>query len=327
MAISVLVATYNRSALLRECLGQLARQAFEPGDEVIVVDNGSTDDTRSVVTSAATRFPVRLECLTHLTPGKSRALMAGIAASRGDILALTDDDVLVGNGWLEIIRSLFRDADLGLVGGRVLPRWSRPAPRWLRVETPNGYSRLAAPLALLDYGPARSPLGERTALGANMAVLRRALDAAGGIPLELGKLRVTLLSGEDHQLCERIQARGFPAVYEPRLAVRHYVPPERLRLAYHVRWFFWSGITNAVLDEQRLADAGTGRPVGSRHWVARIVKGAAGVVSGAVSARPTRAAEAMADVAFALGYLTFTRGWSRTGLEAARRANRRVEAM
>ena len=49
MTITVIVATYNRARLLDDCLAHLARQRFDPGDEVIVVDNGSTDDTPAII--------------------------------------------------------------------------------------------------------------------------------------------------------------------------------------------------------------------------------------------------------------------------------------
>lgn len=324
MSITVLLATYNRCELLADCLAQLAGQAFEADDEVIVVDNGSSDRTAAVVAAAACAFPVPLRYLVARTPGKSHALSAGVAAAHGDILALTDDDVLVGDDWVETVRALWREADLGLAGGRVTPRWSRPAPRWLRPDDVRGYGRLAAPLALLDYGPVRAPLGSRTALGANMAVHRRALDAAGGFPLDLGKLRGTLLSGEDHQVCERIQACGFTAVYDPRLVVRHYVPPDRLRFTYHLRWFFWSGITNAALERSGAVPR-RGRVPGARYWTARTIKGIGRALAGLIRARRDLAANALVDAAFALGYLAFSTGWIRPATTPAQ-TGARLEA-
>ena len=61
MTISVIIATFNRAALLAECLDHLARQHFEAGDQVVVVDNGSTDRTKGVVAEAQSRFPVPLK--------------------------------------------------------------------------------------------------------------------------------------------------------------------------------------------------------------------------------------------------------------------------
>lgn len=323
MSISVLIATYNRAALLEKCLAQLARQAYEPGDEVVVIDNGSTDDTASVVQAAATGFPVPLSYEMEATPGKTYALALGVARSRGEVLALTDDDVIVDRDWIATIRRMWREEEFGVVGGRVEPLWERPAPSWLRAESGRGYGRLAAPLALLDYGPDRVPLGTRTVLGANMAVSRRALLACGGIPLELGKLRGTLLSGEDRSICERVQAAGFRTVYDPRMAVRHCVPAERLRLRYHVRWFFWSGVTNAALASQ---PTGASVRVRSRHWLGRIAKGTARAAASGISMRGRSSVDALVDVAFSLGYLAFSRGWLRPRPVEAHASGGRLEA-
>ena len=59
--ISVVIATYNRATLLEAALERLCRQPFAPGDEVIVVDNGSTDATADVIARASARatFPLR----------------------------------------------------------------------------------------------------------------------------------------------------------------------------------------------------------------------------------------------------------------------------
>src|SRR5439155_15197984 len=71
--ISVIVATLNRAALLDECLTHMARQRFEPSDEVIVVDNGSTDETALVIERHRRAFPAALLGLTESRPGKSHA--------------------------------------------------------------------------------------------------------------------------------------------------------------------------------------------------------------------------------------------------------------
>jgi len=233
ISITVLIATYNRARMLERCLAHLSRQAFEPGDEIVVVDNGSTDGTERVINEVARNAPVPVRYVLERTPGKSSALATGVAAARCDVLALTDDDVVVGVDWITAIRRLWSERNPGLAGGRVMPLWERPAPAWLHLSGATGYGLLSAPLAVVDYGPVPAELGTRTALGANLIVSRAALAAAGGFPRALGKLRGTLLSGEDHQICERVQAAGYAAVYDPRLVVHHQVPAERLRIAYH----------------------------------------------------------------------------------------------
>src|SRR5690349_7994526 len=137
MRISVVIATYNRADLLAECLEHLARQHFEPDDEVIVVDNGSSDHTSTVVVNAQRAFPTHLRHLVEATPGKSNAVAAGLAFAKGDVLAFTDDDVDVDPHWIDEIRRVMSDPGVALAGGPVEPRWETKPPNWLRaaVET------------------------------------------------------------------------------------------------------------------------------------------------------------------------------------------------
>ena len=179
VTISVVITTFNRAVLLEQTLRRMRAQAFEPSDEVIVVDNASTDRTPVVIETAARDFPVTLRYFRECEPGKTPALNTGIGAAQGNVLALTDDDVLVADDWITSIRALFSDPSIDLAGGRVDPLWESPPPRWLQVEDSGQYTEMASPLALQHYGVAQ-PLGARTAVGANLIVRRRSYDALGG---------------------------------------------------------------------------------------------------------------------------------------------------
>ncbi len=301
MTITVVIATYNRAALLAECLAHLARQPFAPGDEVIVVDNASTDETPRIIDAARAQFSVPLHHLDESAPGKSRAIARALEVAAGDVLAFTDDDVDVDAGWLEAVRGTMRNRDVALTGGPVAPRWETAPPRWLRKAT-DTYGPLAAPLALLDYGPSVVDLGARTVVGANMAVRRSVFLQVGGFAPHLGKLRGTLLSGEDHELCRQVQAAGFRAVYCPAAGVRHWVPADRMRLGYYLSWFFWLGITHATLD----TDQSTPRAVRGLafYFVRRAAVNAVRAIGAAVIGNLGGAVERALDVAFAAGYAT-----------------------
>ncbi len=293
MTISVVIATYNRAALLRECLEQLRTQAFLPGDEVVVADNASTDETPQVIERAAREFPVPLRYVHETAPGKSPALIAGIGASHGEVIALTDDDVLVAPDWIATVRRLFANPMLSLVGGRVEPRWERPAPSWLMQPDRVPYGRMMSPLALLHYGDPQD-LGARTAVGANMSVRRSVVDAVGGFAPNLGRFRGTLLCGEDHDFCQRVQAAGFRCEYRPELRVRHWVPAERVTVGYYLRWFLWSGVTNAMLDRAS---------TGILYVLKRLTLAAADAALFLLVANRAVAAERLMDAAFWVGYL------------------------
>ena len=300
---SVIIATYNRAAMLDECLTHLGRQRFRPGDEVIVVNNGSTDGTASVVARHQRGYPAPLHLLDEPVPGKSHAIARALALASGDVLAFTDDDVNVGNGWLEQVREAMADPDVALVGGRVAPRWETTVPAWIR-RARERHPRLGAPIALLDYGDRPSDLGSRTFLGANLAVRRQVFTAVGGFPTHLGKLRGTLLSGEDHELCRRVQSAGFRATYVPGALVHHWVPTERTRIAYFLKWFFWSGITHAIMDRDNHVNSG--RAVGGvpLYLIRRMTQASAGALAGLLIGRWTSALNHAIDVAFAAGYAT-----------------------
>ncbi len=310
---SVIIATYNRAPLLDDCLGHLSRMQFERGDEVIVVDNGSTDSTSGVIGRHAQSFPVPLRQLSEPRPGKSHALEAALAVANGDIWAFTDDDVNVSSGWLAAIRAAFTNREIALVGGPVAPRWEGAAPRWLQRGT-RANSRFQAPLALLDYGPECCALGDRTLLGANLAIRREVMQHVGGFCTQLGKRRGTLLSGEDHELCRRVQAAGFTAMYTPSAPVSHWVPRHRMRVAYFLSWFYWSGITNAALDR---AEPSVGRTIlGVPAYLGRrLAFGLVAAPAAALRGRVHEAFERAFDVAFATGYAAAR--WRLAGVPAS----------
>ncbi|HXH05507.1 MAG TPA: glycosyltransferase family 2 protein [Vicinamibacterales bacterium] len=312
MRISVVITTYNRAALLAECLASLARQAYAAGDELIVVDNGSTDRTAAVLETAAEAFPVPLRTVVEPTPGKTPALVAGLKQATGDLIALTDDDVVVAADWIGTARRLFEeDPGLALAAGRVEPRWERRPPRWLRFDGP-ARGRMASPLALLHYSDERQPLGPRTAVGANMIVRRVIMEALGGFAPHLGRLRGTLLSGEDHDFCERLVAAGYRALYCPELIVQHWVPAERLRVSYFLRWFYWSGITHARLARRSgTTDGGGRRAGGSRYWWRTAVTTLPAAAARLAISGSASAVERLTEGAFALGYLHECWRWRR----------------
>jgi glucosyl-dolichyl phosphate glucuronosyltransferase len=251
-SITVLVCTYNRAWLLRETLEAMQAMVRPPACavEIIVVDNNSTDDTLLVIAESASRGPLPVVSLREPQQGKSFALNLGLSHASGDVLALTDDDVVPCSDWLQRIVEDFRARDVTFVAGKVLPRWShRPPPELL---TPKAQD-IWGPLAILDYGSLPIDyVAENTTqwlpIGANLAFSRSALVAIGGWRTDLGKVNNTLISGEDHEIFMRLRRFGlYAGYYDPALAVRHYVPAERLTRRYFRRWFFWHGKTRALM--------------------------------------------------------------------------------
>ena len=254
---TVLICTYNRAALLAETLDSV-RATVAPGLswDVIVVDNNSSDDTRQVVTSRIGGFPVPLTYLFEPRQGKSVALNTGLAATDAAVVLFTDDDVQVSEEWLEAsCRPILDDPTVDYTGGPVLPIWERPRPSWLDATRPD----LWGTLAILDYGPEPFVFEERrrVPLGANMTVRRSLVDRIGGFDPSLGRKGNSLRGQEQAEFFCRSRAVGARGVYVPAASVRHHVPATRLTRSYFLRWWYWKGVSKAVLEQRhRVTDTG-----------------------------------------------------------------------
>jgi glycosyltransferase involved in cell wall biosynthesis len=246
MKYSIVIATYNRAGDLRGTLASLAALQPDGPWEVLVVDNNSTDDTRAVVEQAAATFPVDLVYLFEARQGRSPALNAGIQAARGEIIVTTDDDVRVPPDWVNAASRGLTALGCDFVGGRVLPIWNAPRPAWL----PNHGGKQWAVIALLDYGDEPIAFGTRVPLGVNMAFRREAFARAGLLDPDTGRRAGTLLGQEVREWCIRARQAGLRGFSLPDMVVEHIIPADRLRKAYFRRWFYWRGISRALLYER-----------------------------------------------------------------------------
>ena len=246
MKFSIVIATYNRAALLKDTLESLSRLEPRAPWEVVVVDNNSPDDTRGVVETAAAGYPVPLRYAFEKEQGRSAALNHGFRVARGEIIVTTDDDVRVAPDWLNTIERGLDTLQCDYVGGRVLPMWESEPPHWI----PRTNGRLWAVIALLDYGPEPIVFGNRVPLGVNMGMRRGAIERAGGFDTRIGRKAGTLLGQEVREWCLRAHAAGLVGCYVPDMVVQHLIPTERLNKRYFRRWFYWRGISRAMLYAQ-----------------------------------------------------------------------------
>jgi glycosyltransferase involved in cell wall biosynthesis len=249
---TVLICTHNRHQLLRQTMAALQqmRPCQDCNVELLIVDNNSTESTRHVVDEAAKLGPHTIRYLREERQGKSFALNLGLAHASGNIIALTDDDVVPSAEWLSRIVADFRQQDVTFVFGKVLPLWGCVPPPELLISRAQG---LWGPLAIVDYGD--EPIAyvpesstQRLPIGANLAFVKSVLLTVGGWRTDLGKVNNTLISGEDHEIFLRLRRHQlYRGYYDPEVTVRHHVPPERLTRRYFRQWFYWHGKTQALM--------------------------------------------------------------------------------
>ena len=250
MKYSIVIATHNRASDLRGTLASLATLVTPHPWEVIVVDNNCTDDTPGVVRDAAVNFPVPLRYAFESVPGRCAALNTGIAMARGAIIVTTDDDVRVPTNWLEAAGGELDRLQCDYVGGKVLPIWGGPRPQWL----PDHPGRHWAVIALLDYGSEPIEFIQKMPLGVNMAFRRQLFETVGPWDPRIGRKAGTLLGQEVREWCVRARAKGVRGFYTPALSLQHIIPASRLDKRYFRRFFYWRGISRAMLYQQRGLD-------------------------------------------------------------------------
>lgn len=260
MDASIVIATFNRSALLARTLDSLAlttTAAIVPGAggarrplewEVVVVDNNSSDDTAEVVQSRAAVFPCQLRLLTERQQGKSAALNTALLATAGRVIVLTDDDVWIPPEWLLTgILPLLARSDIDYTGGPVRPMWEVPPPSWIEGDP----GLLSGPIALVDYGtePFIFEDRQRIPLGVNMAVRRSLIDQVGGFHLRLERRGRSLIGQGQAEFFCRTRAAGARGLYVPGMWLKHHVPAARLTRSYYRRWWYWKGVARAQMQD------------------------------------------------------------------------------
>jgi GT2 family glycosyltransferase len=196
--VSIIVCSYNGGSTLSQCLESLAAVNY-PDYEVILVDDGSTDDTRSI----AARYPY-VRAIHQENQGLGAARNVGLKASTGQIVAYTDSDCMAHPDWLTHLVAQFDRCDAAAVGG---PNLAPPA------------GRIAACVAASPGQPMHVLESDQVAEhipGCNMAFRREALEAINGFDTQFRK------AGDDVDICWRLQTAGYWISFAPAAMVWHH---------------------------------------------------------------------------------------------------------
>jgi O-antigen biosynthesis protein len=235
---SVIVCSYNGGKTLKDCLESLDQVTY-PDFEIVLVDDGSKDDSQEIVrtwlekrqgrcsevlkdeTTAAKvtgqHHEARVEAysgggklpdfiwIVQPNMGLSYARNAGAGAATGEVLAYTDSDCMADPDWLYYMIGTLISGDYAGVGG---PNISPPAVNWIQAAVsaaPGGPSHVLLTDVVAEHIP-----------GCNMAFLRTAFHSVGGFDTEYRK------AGDDVDFCWRLQTNGGVIAFSPSAIVWHY---------------------------------------------------------------------------------------------------------
>lgn len=232
-SMTVVIPAYNEGSMVEQSIESVAAARYPRGRlEILVVDDGSTDDTWMYIQRAAARHPglvtaVKLE----RNQGKRAALATGFRTARGEVLVTIDSDSVIEPGALLAMAGPFRDPRVGAVAGKVAAynRDRGILPRMLHVRyvLSFDFQRSAQSTYRTVYCCPGALAGYRT------SVVREVLEPW----LAQRFLGARCTYGEDRALTNAILDRGFDTVYQGSAVVHTLVPDTYSKLCkMYLRW-------------------------------------------------------------------------------------------
>jgi GT2 family glycosyltransferase len=220
--LSIIIATHARPESLRRLIASLAPQLRAGEHELFVAENGTPSPAAIDLSSFAT--DAEIIHLHEARPGKCRVQNRAIAASRGEIIACLDDDLIVADGYVAAVEDFFgAHPEFAAMKGRILP-----------AEDPIAKAGAMAPyldLPIADDG--ERVIEVRGVLGANMAFRATALRQVGPFDERLGPGAAG--HEEETEMSQRLRRAGMHIGYAPDALVRHEVDASRAERERFIR--------------------------------------------------------------------------------------------
>jgi O-antigen biosynthesis protein len=220
--ISVVIATREHPGILARALDSALALDY-PRFEVIVVDNDPPSDATE--TMVRERFGEKVVYVREPVRGLASAHNRGAATARGQIVAFTDDDVLIDRGWLTALADAFASADdVACVTGLIVPAELRTRTQALlewHGKATKGFTRRAANLGAAGVDRLFPYTAGELGAGANMAFTAKLLRELGGFDPAMGVGSATL-GGDDLMAFFLAIATGHTLVYEPDALIWHH---------------------------------------------------------------------------------------------------------
>lgn len=246
--LSVIIPTHNRSDLLKNLLESLKQQTLSQDEfEILIIDNGSTDDTKIVAESFFREFK-NIKYFLEEKPGLHEGRHRGLKEAVSDILVYCDDDIEPFPTWLEGIKNSFINHEVVLVGGKNLPKWEVEPPKWIKewYEKGNEYGKCLGYLSILDFEDKLMEFNPNFVWGCNFSIRKQILIDAGGFHPDSMPEELKFYRGDGESYVARwVLKKGMKSSYNPLASIYHFVPESRMTLDYFKKRAFNQGISDS----------------------------------------------------------------------------------
>jgi glucosyl-dolichyl phosphate glucuronosyltransferase len=249
--ISIIIPTFNRSKLLRQAIASFIDQDTRQEYEILVIDNGSTDDTKQITEQAIANHPnYIIRYIYEPEPGLLSGRHQGAISANGNILTFVDDDIVADRHWLEAIEYSFLDPTVQLVGGRNLPDYEVTPPAWIEwFWEENNYGSSCSSLSLLDFGDRSMEINANYVWGLNFSIRKTALWELGGFHPDSTPKHLQHFQGDGETgLTLKANELGYKAIYQPQALIFHQVSAGRMTSKYFEQRFFFQGVCNSYSE-------------------------------------------------------------------------------
>jgi glycosyltransferase involved in cell wall biosynthesis len=216
--LSVLFATYNGGRVLPAVLEAYSKQSLSKDEwKIIIVDNGSNDNTNEVVSKFLPLLPITF--LSESRKGKNVALNTGLSHIDGDLIVFTDDDVFPHVDWLKELRTAADSHPAySIFGGPILPKWESPPEDWILSWVP-----LKPTFSILDDQEEGDHGRKSAVFGPNMAVRSNIFEMGYKYDERVGPKGTNYAMGSETEFLRRLLKDGFKVWFCENAVVEHFI--------------------------------------------------------------------------------------------------------
>lgn len=241
--ISIIFSTYNGERTLPKMLESICRLSpASPHYSIIVVNNGCTDNSASIINSFSTKLPIKL--IEQPIRGKNHALNLAIREELGDLVVFTDDDVIVAPDWLiELNRCAESNPDHDIFGGSILPYWEKQPDDLLIRNIPIGVT-----YAITDDNLKCGDIFPGLIWGPNMMVRKRLFDEGHQFNSAIGPNGGQYIMGSETEFNLRMAKLGFRCFFCPSAGVHHIIRDYQVDRTWVLRRAFRFGKNKCYQD-------------------------------------------------------------------------------